>query len=126
MHAVLGGVCAAFGASYSLEVTFHAPPLVNDPQAAEHVRRVAERILGADAVADGPMMTVAEDMSEVLNRVPGCFFVLGARPDSNGRPAEPHHSPRFDIDEQVMPLGVAILADATLEYLRETRSLEGS
>ena len=117
MHAVLGGVCAAFGASYTLEVTFHAPPLVNDPDAAEYVRRVASEVLGPDAVADGPMLTVAEDMAEVLNRVPGCFLVLGAQPGSNGQP-EPHHSPRFDIDEQAMPLGVAILAGVAEEYLR--------
>ncbi len=117
MHALLGGVCAAFGASYTLEVTFHAPPLINDPGAAETVRQVATEVLGSDAVADGPMLTVAEDMAEVLNRVPGCFFVLGAQPASNGQP-EPHHSPRFDIDEQVMPLGVAILAGVAEEYLR--------
>ena len=121
MHKVLGGVCAAFGASYTLDISFHAPPLVNDPDAAEHVRQIAAEILGADAVADGPMLTVAEDMAEILNRVPGCFFVLGAMPDRNGLPAEPHHSPRFEIDEQVMPLGVAILAGVAEEYLRRRR-----
>lgn len=121
MHIVFGGVCAAFGASYALDISFHAPPLVNDPDAAEHVRRIAAEILGADAVADGPMLTVAEDMAEILNRVPGCFFVLGAMPDRNGLPAEPHHSPRFEIDEQVMPLGVAILAGVAEEYLRRRR-----
>ncbi|MCB0228898.1 MAG: amidohydrolase [Anaerolineae bacterium] len=121
MHKVFGGVCAAFGASYALDISFHAPPLVNDPDAAEHVRRIAAEILGADAVADGPMLTVAEDMAEILNRVPGCFFVLGAMPDRNGLPAEPHHSPRFEIDEQVMPLGVAILAGVAEEYLRRRR-----
>lgn len=118
MHALLGGVCAAFGARYMLEVTFHAPPLVNDPDAAEQVRQVAAEILGDEAIADGPMLTVAEDMAEILNRVPGCFFVLGAMPDRNGLPAEPHHSPRFDIDERVMPLGVAILAGVAEKYLR--------
>ena len=118
MHEVLGGVCAAFGASYTMEVSFHAPPLVNDPDAAEHVRRVALEVLGEDSVADGPMLTVAEDMAEILNRVPGCCFVLGAMPDGNDYPAEPHHSPRFDIDERVMPLGVAILAGVAEEYLR--------
>lgn len=118
MHALLSGVCTAFGASYSLQVTHHAPPLINDPVAAGVVRRVAVEMLGEAAVADGPMLTVAEDMAEILNRVPGCFLVLGAMPDRNGRPAEPHHSPRFDIDERVMPLGVAILAGVAEEYLR--------
>jgi metal-dependent amidase/aminoacylase/carboxypeptidase family protein len=33
------------------------------------------------------------------------------------RRAEPHHSPRFDIDEAALPLGAAILAQATFEWL---------
>ena len=47
-------------------------------------------------------MMVAEDMAEYLNRVPGSFFVLGAMPDGVSW-AEPHHSPRFDIDERALP-----------------------
>ena len=30
----------------------------------------------------------------------------------------PHHNPRFDIDESVLPLGVALLAAATARKLR--------
>jgi metal-dependent amidase/aminoacylase/carboxypeptidase family protein len=30
---------------------------------------------------------------------------------------EPHHSPRFDIDERALPLGAAILAQATANWL---------
>ena len=63
------------------------------------------------------MMMVAEDMAEFLKRTPGCFFVLGARP-TQAAPAEPHHSPRFDIDERALPLGVAILAGAAASYLQ--------
>jgi amidohydrolase len=55
-------------------------------------------------------------MAEYLNRVPGSFFVLGAMKDGEGA-AEPHHSPRFDIDEAALPLGAAILTRATLTYL---------
>jgi amidohydrolase len=117
MRALLDGAGAAFGANCSLRFSDHAPVLINDSAAAAHVRQVAGAILGSAAVADGPMLTVAEDMAVLLNRVPGCFFVLGAMPEGRTTPAEPHHSPRFDIDERVMPLGVAILADAAHQYL---------
>lgn len=116
MHGVLAGVAAAHDAHYELTFSDYAPPLVNDPGATEVVRAAATAILGAEAVSEEPMMMVAEDMAEYLNRVPGSFFVLGAMKNGEGA-AEPHHSPRFDIDEAALPLGTAILARAALAYL---------
>ncbi len=117
MHAVLGGVCAAQGARYTLTFSDHAPAVVNHPAPTAHLRAVAEAVLGAAGVAAGPMMMVAEDMAEFLRCTPGSFFVLGAMPPGTREP-EPHHSPRFDIDEAALPLGVAILAGAATSYLR--------
>ena len=121
MHGVLAGVCAAYGARFDLAFSDHAPPVVNDEDATAHVRGIAQDVLGQDAVQDGPMMMVAEDMAEFLDRVPGNYFVLGAMkagPEGDGGSftAEPHHSPRFDIDERALPLAVAILAGTALTY----------
>ena len=117
MHRVFGGVCSVHGAQYELSFRDYTPPLVNDAAAAEQLRAIAANMLGPGAVFDGPMLMVAEDMAEFLNRVPGCYFVLGARRESEG-PAEPHHSPRFDIDERALPLGVAVLAGVVLKHLK--------
>jgi amidohydrolase len=122
MHGLLGGVCAAHGAGYQLIFRDYAPPVVNDAGASEHLRAVAAAVLGDEAVADGPMMMVAEDVAEFLDRTPGCFFVLGAMPETTT--PEPHHSPRFDIDERALPLGVAILAQATVDWLRAPAASE--
>jgi len=143
MEELLAGLCAAHGASYRLTWRDFTPPVINDAAATEQLRAAAEAVLGEAAVADGPMMMVAEDVSEFLNRTPGSFFVLGAMPEGRARsetgpskeemelrarsetgpsdektaPAEPHHSPRFDIDERALPLGAAILAQATCSWL---------
>lgn len=114
MHGLLGGVCAAHGASYQLTFRDYAPPVVNDAGATAHLRAAAAAVLGDAAIADGPMMMVAEDVAEFLDRTPGSFFVLGAMPTTAS--PEPHHSPRFDIDERALPLGVAILAQATHDW----------
>jgi len=58
-------------------------------------------------------------MSEFLSRVPGCFFFIGSANAEEGRNAA-HHNPRFDIDEAVLPLGVAVLADAALKWGKTT------
>ena len=57
----------------------------------------------------------AEDMSEFLGRVPGCFFFVGSANEAKGLNA-PHHNLHFDIDEDVLPLGVALLAEAALKW----------
>ena len=44
-----------------------------------------------------------EDFGDILERVAGCFVLLGSAP-ADGSPAEPHHSPRFEIDEAVLPI----------------------
>lgn len=116
MHAVLQGVTAAHGASYTLRFSEYVPPLANHPEPTERLRRVAAAILGEEAISEGTLITAAEDMAEFLKRVPGCYFVLGARPAGAER-GEPHHSPRFNIDEAALPLGAAILAAAAASYL---------
>lgn len=120
MHAVLAGVCASQDARYDLRFSDYAPPVVNDPAATRRMRAAAAAVLGEQAIADGPLMMVAEDMAEFLNRTPGCFIVLGAMP-AGAQPAEPHHSPRFDIDERALPLGAAILASVAAETLERAR-----
>jgi metal-dependent amidase/aminoacylase/carboxypeptidase family protein len=48
-------------------------------------------------------------MSEFLTRIPGCYFMVGARPpDSETPPA--HHSPGFRIDEASFATGVRMMA----------------
>ena len=106
---VLGHAAAAAGAELELEYLEGYPPLVNDPVATEVVAAAAAARLGAAAVSAGPRLMVSDDFARYLQRVPGCYLVLGA---GGTAPGAPHHHPRFDIDEAVLPAGVAILADA--------------
>ena len=89
---------------------------VNDDRVARFVRETAVKVLGAEHVTSDQFTMTAEDMSEFLARVPGCFFFLGSANAEKGLNA-PHHSPHFDIDEDVLPMGVAVLATAAAKYL---------
>ena len=69
---------------------------------------IATAYMGAEnVVTEGVKTMGGEDMSEYLDRVPGCFFFLGARDEARGIVA-PHHSPRFDINEAALPYGVEL------------------
>jgi metal-dependent amidase/aminoacylase/carboxypeptidase family protein len=54
-------------------------------------------------------------MAYFLERVPGCFFWVGSGNDTNA--THPHHHPRFDVDEGVLPIGAQALAAVALRAL---------
>jgi amidohydrolase len=116
---VAEGICAALGARAEVsfgKITF--PPTVNDPAMAELVRRATREAYGEDRLrADDEVRTMgAEDFSEFLVRVPGCFFFVGARDEASGA-VYPHHSPHFDLCEEALPVAVEVLERAALGYL---------
>ena len=115
---VAEGICRAFGARHEFRVPGGCPATVNSPAGAELMRRVAEGVVGPEQIAQIAPMMVGEDMSEFLNRAPGCFVLVGAASPETG-PFSPHHSPTFDFDERMLPTGVALIANAALSWLDE-------
>lgn len=113
MEQVLGGVCAAFGASYALEFRAGIPAVTNDAGMAALVRRIAEARLGAERTLPD-RTTMSDDMSLFLEARPGCYFLLGVRNEEWGM-IEPNHSPRWDLDERALLLGVDLASRVMVE-----------
>jgi amidohydrolase len=115
---VIAGVCAATGTTYEFEHRREAQPTVNDPRIAEIVRRAAVRVVGEERVRTDPDVRTmaAEDFGDVLAQVPGCYFFVGGRSEERGM-THPHHSPRFDLCEDCMPVAVDVLEAAARDYL---------
>jgi amidohydrolase len=92
------------------------PPLVNHDEITEVARSVARQVVGDEGVWEAEPMMGAEDFAILAREAPGAFFWLGAAlPD-----AREHHHPRFDIDEGVIPLGAALLAQVGRTLLEFT------
>jgi metal-dependent amidase/aminoacylase/carboxypeptidase family protein len=77
------------------------------------VRAAAERALGAARVLDMPPVPPSDDVSILMERVPGCFFFVGAA-HADGRSGM-HHSPTFAIDEEALRAGALVMADAAVD-----------
>jgi amidohydrolase len=117
--AVAAGVAEALGAVATVEFSeLLFPPTANDPALAALVRRIAADVVGPESVrSDAGIRTMAaEDFAEFSTRVPGCFFFVGGMDETIGA-VHPHHSPRFDIAEAALPVGVEILERAAVAYL---------
>ncbi len=118
MRAVAEGVCAAHGASAELTFTAGVPPTINSAAGAALMQAVAATVAGPENVTQITPMMVAEDMSEFLNRAPGCFVLVGAWDPAKPLNA-PHHNPGFDFDERMLSTGVALMASTAVAYLTQ-------
>lgn len=116
---IVGHTARALGLEAT--VTFSdasTPPLVNDPAMAEIVRRHARRLVGDSRVVSDFRLMGAEDAALFLQAVPGAFVFVGAGNPDKGI-TEPHHSPRFQIDEDALPLAMALLTASAIDMLNE-------
>jgi amidohydrolase len=113
---VVEGVAAACGATAELRVRSLTPAVINDATVAEVVREAAQAILGVENVTSRERTTGSEDAAFFMREVPGCYFFLGASNPERGI-VFPHHSSRFDIDEEALVYGVALLAQVAEHYL---------
>jgi len=119
VRTVVEGTAAAFGGRAEILFREGYPCLVNDPGMARLVEKTASGLLGAEKVrlSTRPSMGV-EDFAYFSRERPGAFFYLGAGNVAKGI-VHPAHSPRFDIDEDALPLGSALLAGVAARFLEE-------
>lgn len=115
LRAIAEGVAAAAGATIRLDIQPGYPVLVNDAGVTEAVLRAARRA----GFSEAAMQTIGrvgggEDFAYYLQQRPGAFAFLGARNPAK-RCEYPHHHPRFDVDEDALPRGAALLAQFALD-----------
>jgi amidohydrolase len=117
LHDLLHETDSAFEVRSNLELVHGTVPLMNEPNVTRTVMEVGEELIGDRASRLGRPLTVSDDFAEFLTRIPGCYFMLGARPQGETTPA--HHSPTFRIDEAALAVGVKVLAGAASRLAAE-------
>jgi amidohydrolase len=119
MSEIAKGIASAMRGSCDVQVFDGPRACVNDASMAELVHEAAVASVGAGKVESSQevMTTSSDDMADFLKAVPGCYFIVGARNEQKGA-SYPHHHPRFNIDEDAMPIAVEVLARAALDFLK--------
>jgi amidohydrolase len=118
LEEMASAIAQSFGATAHFEYLGGCPVTQNSEAGAALMKGVADQIVGPEQVIQIQPMMVGEDMSEFLNRAPGCFILVGASDPTEGWHS-PHHSPTFDFDERMLPTGVAVLAGAAVAHLQK-------
>lgn len=110
-------VCESVGCSADVRVKHLTIPLVNDADVVHRMRKALMRILDFQALEKTAKTMASEDMSYLLDDIPGMYFLIGCRNPKNENHQYIHHHPKFDFDEDVLPQATAIMANALADYL---------
>ena len=113
-------IAQSAGATAAVEIVRQLPVTFNNPGLTDKMLPTLKRVAGAENVSLQPPVTAAEDFSFFAQRAPGLFVFLG----SNKKGVDPatapaNHSPFYEVDEGVLPLGVRTLANLAVDYLSE-------
>ncbi|KKB38304.1 M20 metallopeptidase family protein [Bacillus thermotolerans] len=114
---ILRGITEGLGGSYKLVYRHIYPPLMNDEHLIPSLMNTVEKVLGKNRFSFSKPSMGGEDFSFYTQKIPGIYFRLGVRNESK-KAIYPLHHPRFDLDEDALPYGAALLAQYALDLLQ--------
>lgn len=108
VRAIASGIPAALGGSGEAQIVAGYSALINHDWVVDLVAEEAQAVLGKDSIVwrEKPSLGV-EDFGFFLRERPGAFYHLGCGNKAKGI-VEALHNNGFDIDEDCLPLGVAM------------------
>jgi amidohydrolase len=113
---IVDGVSQALGCQAEVEVWPVTPAVVNDEDIAKRVQAVARRVFPEAMIDPNERTMGSEDMSFMMEDIPGCYFFIGSANHDKGLDAA-HHHPKFDFDESALPSAAALMASAVIEFM---------
>ena len=120
---VVTNICSAHRATYELSFLYGHPTLINHREMAALVQTVAARELDPAPEIVPYVSLAGEDFSEFAARVPAAFYFLGTG-DPDMQTDFPHHHPRFNIDESVLPTGVEMHVRGAVSFFQKADKLK--
>jgi len=126
MKAISEVTCSAFGASCEFEFRRNYPPTINHPAETAFAREVMAEVVGAGNVLEFEPTMGAEDFSYFLQKVPGCYFVIGNgdgehRASGHGMGPCMLHNPSYDFNDDLIPLGATLWVRMAERWLAQAR-----
>lgn len=117
VKAKVENICISARGKCEIEIEESYPCLYNNDGLVELVEGNAIELLGKDCVIKqkNPSLGV-ESFAYFAEVIPSAFYYLGTGSEKKNT-REPAHSSLFDIDEEAIPIGVALQCTNVLKYL---------
>lgn len=117
MRQTLAGVTSAYGASFEMRYKEGSAVLINPPDLVEATLPSIRHVVGKGNLISVPPTMGGEDFSYYQREIPGFFYFLGVGNRAKGITAG-WHTPEFDVDEDSLVVGVKVMSNVLLDYLR--------
>jgi hippurate hydrolase len=120
IHAMARAQAESFGVRAEVDWREGYAVLVNTTAETALAGDVAAELLGADRVnRKAPPVTASEDFAFMLERVPGCYLLIGNGDGSDGNVASACmvHNPGYDFNDDNVAVGAAYWALLTSRFL---------
>ena len=115
-------VCQTHRCTCDIDIVHENIPLINNAEMAALARDTAVEVFSdPESIIDNQTMG-SEDFSEFSERVPGVLMFLGTGNENIGSDFS-HHHPRFNIDEDTLPLGVEMWVRSVFKFFENSDRL---
>ena len=111
-------IAKSAGATAEVKVTNGYDITKNDTTLFERMTPTLKRVAGANKFTVGHPSAAGEDFSRFAAVAPGMFFNLAVTPAGVDPRGAVNHSPLFQGDDQALPVGVRLMSNVALDYLR--------
>ena len=115
IHDIATGVASGMGCRADVDLGLGMGAIVNDAEVTSHTREVFSRLGDAVTVVEQPWMA-SEDVGLFMQGNPSAYLLVGSA-NHERKLDYPHHHPRFDFDEDVLPLSVGMMSAVIADYL---------
>lgn len=123
MKEITENLAKAYRGKGYLDYKRYYPALINDEEFTEFAKETAVDLLGPEKIIEIEKPTMGgEDFAFYLKKAKGTFLALNnLRPAEDGK-KHPHHSSKFDIEEDTLYIGAGVLGEIAYRYLNKEKS----
>lgn len=110
-------VSEGFEGNYNIKYKRKVPPVFNHKKFTKNIIAKLKGLLGEEKVIrDFNLSMGGEDFALYQNQIPGTYMFLGTRNESKDI-VKPIHHPEYNIDEDILKLGVKVFSSLALDFL---------
>ncbi len=118
MKKITRGIETSSDVECTLDYLYDYPVTYNYPRKTQHVEDTLKKSVGSyiDEVIHSKPFSGSEDFSYYLEKIPGTFINVGAKPEGMNEPY-PHHHPKFLINEDSLLISAKTLGEVVPDRL---------
>ena len=113
---IIKNTAASYRAQAELEYIPIAPPLINDTLISQIATASLQKLYGDNMAGTIEKVMGGEDFAFLCEKTPGAMAFVGIG-NKEKKTDYPLHNDKFNIDEDVLPIGAALHAQFALDFL---------